>query len=120
MKKNREARKLKEASKSQEEGETKDEANDASKKASIFDESRARTVKEMWDIRRARRLREEQEKEVAAIALFEKLDEIDKHTGPDVVGMDRALMRDYMRAAQELWEGFFAIRAFFGRARVRL
>lgn len=119
MKKNREARRLKEASKNQE-GGTEAEANDASKKASIFDESRARTVKEMWDIRRARRLREEQEKEVAAIALFEKLDEIDKHTGPDVVGMDRALMRDYMRAAQELWEGFFAIRAFFGRARVRL
>lgn len=119
MKKNREARKLKEASKSQE-GGTEAGANDASKKASIFDESRARTVKEMWDIRRARRLREEQEKEVAAIALFEKLDEIDKHTGPDVVGMDRALMRDYMRAAQELWEGFYAIRAFFGRTRVRL
>ncbi|CEG70320.1 hypothetical protein RMATCC62417_06239 [Rhizopus microsporus] len=112
----KEARRLKEASKNQE-GGTEAEANDASKKASIFDESRARTVKEMWDIRRARRLREEQEKEVAAIALFEKLDEIDKHTGPDVVGMDRALMRDYMRAAQELWEGFFAIRAFFGRAR---
>lgn len=121
MKKNRETRRLnKERNITEENKAGETEVGSASKKASIFDEAHHKTKKDEIKLREAQKLRAEQEKEVATKAMFEKLSEMDKIAGPNVLEMDRTLIRDYMRTAQELWDVFWSTRAFYPSRRVRI
>ena len=52
------------------------------------------------------------------LSLQDKLKRIDNDHKSGVVNMDRTIMRDYMRAAQELWNVFYSTRAFYPNNRV--
>ncbi|KAG1239664.1 hypothetical protein G6F68_018414 [Rhizopus microsporus] len=89
MKKNRETRKLnKERNITEENKAGETEVGSTSKKASIFDEAHHKTKKDEIKLREAQKLRAQQEKEVATKAMFEKLSEMDKIAGPNVLEMD--------------------------------
>lgn len=130
MKKNRELRKLKklDAARADDDGLTAEqklkrakEARKAKfKKASIFDESANQTKADFNRQRQEDKLRESEEKDYLVQSLFEKLDELDKQIGRNLVNADRSLIRDYMRSAQELWEIFYAVRGFWPSSRVSL
>lgn len=130
MKKNRELRKLKklDAAKGDDDGLTAEqklkrakEARKAKlKKASIFDESTNQTKADYNRQRQEDKLRESEEKDYLVKGLFEKLDELDKQIGRNLVNADKSLIRDYMRSAQELWEMFYSVRGFWPSSRVSL
>lgn len=131
MKKNREIRKQKrEANKNNEDDEdttASEKLNKArearrakSKKSSIFDEHQpvGITQKEMYRRRKEDLQRQDEELSYSTLGLFAKLDELDKQIGSSLINLDKALMRDYMRSAQELWEDFSNTSAFYPAERV--
>ncbi|KAI9249560.1 hypothetical protein BY458DRAFT_525585 [Sporodiniella umbellata] len=119
MKKNRETRKIDRAiarGAVDESQETKE--NKSFKEASIFDES-ALAKKDAIGRRKAEYAKHQHEKELKTRRLFERLDEIDQEADGPVGNMDRGLVRDYMRSAQELWEIFYGTRGFYPSTRSR-
>ncbi|KAI8981952.1 hypothetical protein BDF20DRAFT_834618 [Mycotypha africana] len=127
MKKNREARKQKkmEAHKNTEdddeeatmEGSTQTKKK-KNKKASLFDEHEAiKTQKEQARQRKAEKSRKEEELAFSTLGIFNKLDELEEQIGDTIVDADRALIRDYIRNAQQLWEDFSRTGAFYPHSR---
>lgn len=124
MKKNRESRRKKKeemARKIKEEsGEGSAPQGPKTEKASIFDEAgRPISRTERHKRRREERIRREEEKDRNAIMLFAKIAELDQTLGPEVVGADRNVMREYMHVAQELYLDFAETPAFYPNDRVR-
>lgn len=122
MKKNREARKQQKAKEQkspepeEKETPTKRVTRSAAKeKASLFDEATGAKISKTEQMKRRREERKsrEKEKELETQAIFARLQELDDQLPPDIVGMDRNLMREYMRVAHELWKEFSETRAFF-------
>ncbi|KAI7906655.1 uncharacterized protein BX663DRAFT_497205 [Cokeromyces recurvatus] len=114
MKKNREERRHKKALSTADMLIEHDRAIKRNKKASLFDEKPMQLTKnEYYRIKRMERQKQEEEKIYATKALFDKLQELDECTGPKLIEMDRTMMRDYMRNAQELWEDFRSTTAFY-------
>jgi hypothetical protein len=133
MKKNREIRKQKKAEANKNDEDENDdltaseklfqvkEARRAkkSKKSSIFDEQQpGQSKSEFYRKRRDERQRQDEELSYSTLGLFKKIDELDKHIGSALIDLDRTLMRDYMRSAQELWEDFSNTTAFYPSSRV--
>ncbi|CEP19103.1 hypothetical protein [Parasitella parasitica] len=123
MQQNRKARKQK-MSELDNEGESSATAKDKvkqmkanrkkkAKQGSLFDESNTQTKTEIARQRRQDDLRKDEEKAYAILNTFQKLDELDKQIGSNLKDADRSLMRDYMRNAQEVWEDFTTISAFY-------
>jgi 5'-3' exonuclease len=87
-----------------------------SKQASIFDEHGNTLSKaEIARQRRAERSRRDQEMALVVKDLFERIDTLDEQIGPSVRGVERPLMREYIKTAQELWDDISSIPAFFPR-----
>ncbi|KAI8638433.1 hypothetical protein BD408DRAFT_24153 [Parasitella parasitica] len=84
-----------------------------SKQGSLFDETNTLTKTEAARQRKQDDLRRDEEKSYSIMKMFQKLDELDKQIGPNLKDADRTLMRDYMRNAQEVWEDFITVSAFF-------
>lgn len=133
MKKNREIRKQKraESNKNNEEEDEDMTANERlnqvkearkakSKKSSLFDEQQPnhQSMADYYRRRREEIQRRDEEMSYSTLGLFNKLDELDKQIGDSLVDVDRTLMRDYMRSAQELWEDFSNTSAFYPADRV--
>ncbi|KAG0181852.1 transcription factor TFIIIC subunit tfc4 [Apophysomyces sp. BC1034] len=122
MKKNRETRRQKKAAAAdtnkKDEGPGKPK-RDRTKKASIFDEAQRTSEAERRKREGLERMRNEAEKEIHAQMLFDKINELEEVMGPNIVGMDRTVMREYMRVAQELWDDFRKTRAFYPALRSR-
>ncbi|RCI04565.1 transcription factor TFIIIC subunit tfc4, partial [Rhizopus stolonifer] len=119
MKKNREKRKLNKGVISN--NENINEENEESEKlkvGSIFNET-PKTKKDEKNLLMAQKAKEKHEKELNVKALFDKLKRIDNDHKSGVVNMDRTIMRDYMRAAQELWNVFYSTRAFYPNNRCK-
>ncbi|ORZ14617.1 hypothetical protein BCR42DRAFT_329198 [Absidia repens] len=88
--------------------------NIARKKGSLFDESLARQqLKNEKELKREQRRREEDERQMDALKLFEKINELHEMLPPLVVETDRNIMREYIRVAQRLWDDFRTTKAFF-------
>lgn len=81
--------------------------------SSIFDETNKQTKAEYYRQRRHEDKRLDEEKTIATHSIFKKLDEQDEQLGPNLGLADKGLMRDYMRNAQELFEDFTTVRAFY-------
>lgn len=81
--------------------------------SSIFDETNKQTKAEYYRQRRNEDKRLDEDKTVATHSIFKKLDEQDEQLGPNLKLADRGLMRDYMRNAQELFEDFTTVQAFY-------
>jgi hypothetical protein len=119
MKKNREQRRLKKETKTNIEEDTTENADkpktkkSRTKMASIFDEQgKPLSLVEMARRRKAERLRKEQEMCLVTKALFDKIDTLDKQIGPAVRGVEKPLMREYIKTAHELWEDISSVNAF--------
>ncbi|GAN08297.1 TPR-like protein [Mucor ambiguus] len=81
--------------------------------SSIFDETNKQSKAEYYRQRRAEDRRLDEERTFATQSAFKKLDEQDEQMGPNLRTADRGLMRDYMRNAQEVYEDFTTVRAFY-------
>jgi hypothetical protein len=122
MKKNREARRQKKKeteNQTQAESSTQDKTKPKSRKAiSLFHENSYTSRADQHRDRRAARLMEFEEKTLQIEGIFQKLEELDADLHPDLVQADRSLIRDYMRTAQEAWDDFRTIPAFYPSIRV--
>ncbi|KAL7327548.1 transcription factor TFIIIC subunit tfc4 [Mucor circinelloides] len=83
------------------------------KTSSIFDETNNQTKAEFLRQRRSDDKRKDEEMTITTHNTFKKLVELDEQMGSDLRTADRGLLRDYMRNAQELYEIFTAVAAFY-------
>ncbi|KAF7728472.1 transcription factor TFIIIC subunit tfc4 [Apophysomyces ossiformis] len=116
MQKHREARRQKKestANAKKSEDTPEKPKRDRTKKASLFDEAQKASEAERRRQQQLERMRNESEKELHVQTLFAKIFELEETMGPNIVGMDRTVMREYMRVAQELWDDFRNTRAFY-------
>lgn len=84
-----------------------------SKQASLFDENNIQSKNGVLRQRRHDDKRKDEEKAYSIMGTFQKLDELDEQIGSNMKQADRALLRDYMRNAQDAWEDFTTISAFY-------
>lgn len=91
-----------------------------SKQASIFDETvtQAITKKESYKRAREERQRKEDDKEKDGQAIWAEIEELDPSIPNEIVGMDKNLMREYMKLAEQAYQDFVNTRAFFPHDRV--
>ncbi|CAO3590753.1 unnamed protein product [Absidia cylindrospora] len=88
--------------------------NIARKKGSLFDESLARQqLKNEKELKREQRRRDEDERQMDALKLYEKINELHEMMPPLVMETDRNIMREYIRVALRLWDDFRTTKAFF-------
>ncbi|KAI9496809.1 hypothetical protein BDB00DRAFT_807244 [Zychaea mexicana] len=89
-------------------------------KASIFDEANKPISRfERYKRRRIEFARQEEERNRNALALFAKVAELDKSIPPNVVDTEKAVMREYIHVAQELYREFSQTTAFYPSDRSR-
>ncbi|KAI9314188.1 hypothetical protein BX666DRAFT_1971268 [Dichotomocladium elegans] len=113
MKKNREKRREQKKNEANKEEEASDDKK-KNKHASIFDESGNPISKtEYYKRLRDQRRRAEDEKEQQTVAAFSKLHDLEKTISDGIVGMDRTVMREYMKIAQSLYLEFIETRSLY-------
>lgn len=88
--------------------------------ASIFDETGqpAATKKETYKRAREKKHQEEDQKEKDGQAIWATIEELDPLLPQEIVGMDKHLMREYMKLAEQAYQDFVNTRAFFPHDRV--
>lgn len=91
-----------------------------SKQASLFDETAVQGVSkaELYKRAREQRQREEEEKEQNGQAIWSEIEELDPSIPTEIVGMDKHLMKEYMKLAEQAYQDFVSTRAFFPHDRV--
>ena len=114
--KERIAKKARELAAQEADAESKKQQN---KHASIFDE-RGQPVSKSEAYKRAReqRHREEDQKEKDGQAIWTGIEQLDPILPQEIVGMDKNLMREYMKLAEQAYQDFIGTRAFYPGDRV--
>lgn len=121
MKRNREMRQAKRTQERQQSATVEEDEVEGKPAVSIFNEKRTKkeSTAAYYQRRREERLVAYREEERHTLSEYTRLMEVDALLGPDIVGADRNLIREYSRIAEGLCELFLRTRAFFPVTRVR-